>query len=141
MAPKITRRRFSWRYFFICFFRASLGKFGQKSFAPPKICLLLHLCLSLIAESYGAINQLSNHACREETAPKVPVTVEHPLVWRMTCACAVIAAGFLLLSFVAMLYSTPRNVGAFTAKKGGARNSEDVILIKDQIFNNVLTLS
>ena len=26
-------------------FRASLGKFGQKSFAPPKICLLVHLCL------------------------------------------------------------------------------------------------
>jgi len=25
-------------------FWASLGKFGQKSFAPPKICLLLHLC-------------------------------------------------------------------------------------------------
>ena len=25
-------------------FRAGLGKFGQKSFAPPKICLLLHLC-------------------------------------------------------------------------------------------------
>jgi len=24
-------------------FRASLGKFGQKSFAVPKICLLLHL--------------------------------------------------------------------------------------------------
>jgi len=26
-------------------FRASLGKFGQKSFASPKICLLLHLCI------------------------------------------------------------------------------------------------
>jgi len=25
-------------------FRASLRKFGQKSFAPPKICLLLRLC-------------------------------------------------------------------------------------------------
>jgi len=25
-------------------FRASLGKFGQKPFAAPKICLLLHLC-------------------------------------------------------------------------------------------------
>jgi len=25
-------------------FWASLGKFGQKSFAPPKNCLLLHLC-------------------------------------------------------------------------------------------------
>jgi len=28
-------------------FRASLGKFGQKSFVPPKIRLLLHLCLQL----------------------------------------------------------------------------------------------
>jgi len=26
-------------------FRTSLGEFGQKSFASPKICLLLHLCL------------------------------------------------------------------------------------------------
>ena len=26
------------------FFRASLGKFGQKFFAPPNICLLLHIC-------------------------------------------------------------------------------------------------
>jgi len=26
-------------------FRESLGKFGQKSFAPPKICLLSHPCL------------------------------------------------------------------------------------------------
>jgi len=25
-------------------FRTSLGRFGQKSFKPPKICLLLHLC-------------------------------------------------------------------------------------------------
>jgi len=28
-------------------FRASLGKFGQKSFAPPKICLLLYLCFEV----------------------------------------------------------------------------------------------
>jgi len=28
-------------------FSSSLGKFGQKSFAPPKICLLLHLCAIL----------------------------------------------------------------------------------------------
>jgi len=27
-------------------FRVSLGKFGQKSFAPPKICLPLHLVVS-----------------------------------------------------------------------------------------------
>jgi len=33
------RGHFLWR-----FFRASSGKFGQKFFAPPKICLLLHLC-------------------------------------------------------------------------------------------------
>jgi len=26
------------------FFWASLGEFGQKSFATPKICLVLHLC-------------------------------------------------------------------------------------------------
>ena len=32
-------------FHFLEFIRASLGKFGQKSFAPPKICLLLHLCL------------------------------------------------------------------------------------------------
>jgi len=25
-------------------FLSSLGEFGQKPFAPPKICLLLHLC-------------------------------------------------------------------------------------------------
>jgi len=25
-------------------FRASLGEFGKKSFAPSKICLFLHLC-------------------------------------------------------------------------------------------------
>jgi len=29
-------------------FRASLGKFGQKSFAPPKIFLLLHLRTSTL---------------------------------------------------------------------------------------------
>jgi len=29
-------------------FLASLGKFGQKSFASPKICLLLHLCSCLL---------------------------------------------------------------------------------------------
>jgi len=29
-------------YFLWNIFRASLGKFGQKSFAPPKICLVLH---------------------------------------------------------------------------------------------------
>jgi len=31
--------------FFFSFFRARLVKFGQKCFAPPKICLLLHLSL------------------------------------------------------------------------------------------------
>jgi len=35
---------FFWSSFFLAFFRASLGKFEQKFFAPPKICLALHLC-------------------------------------------------------------------------------------------------
>ena len=30
---------------------SSLGKFGKKSFAPPKICLLLHLPLQFCLES------------------------------------------------------------------------------------------
>jgi len=30
--------------YFWCFFRASLGEFRQKSFAPQKNCLLVHLC-------------------------------------------------------------------------------------------------
>jgi len=34
-----------WRSFYWDFFRTSLRKFGQKFFARPKICLLLHLCL------------------------------------------------------------------------------------------------
>jgi len=36
-------------------FWASLGKFGQKSFAPPKICLLLHLyaLLELVSNIIG----------------------------------------------------------------------------------------
>ena len=33
-------------HFFIDFFRGSLGEFGQKSFATPIICLLLHICLA-----------------------------------------------------------------------------------------------
>ena len=32
----------------VSFFRTSLGEFGQNSFAPPKFCLLLHLCWSNI---------------------------------------------------------------------------------------------
>jgi len=28
-------------------FISFLGKFGQKPFAPPNICLLLHLCIEL----------------------------------------------------------------------------------------------
>jgi len=32
-------------------FRANLEKFGQKSFAPPKICLLLHLSNNRIIRS------------------------------------------------------------------------------------------
>ena len=34
----------SWNVWCTKLFRASLGKFGQISFAPPKICLPLHLC-------------------------------------------------------------------------------------------------
>ena len=56
MAPKITLRHFSLKViqnsvFMQCtkdspnYFRASFGKFGQKSFAPPKMCVLLHLCV------------------------------------------------------------------------------------------------
>jgi len=40
---------FFWRSVSLEFFRASLGKFGQKSFAPPKMCLLLHLCCQILA--------------------------------------------------------------------------------------------
>jgi len=44
MAHKITCRAF----LEVIFFRVSLGEFGQKFFAPPKICLLLHLCHRLM---------------------------------------------------------------------------------------------
>jgi len=37
------------------FFRASLGKFGQKVFTLPKICLLLHLCTHRLSLSYQRI--------------------------------------------------------------------------------------
>jgi len=45
-APNMRRNAvvFFWGHFLWSFFRASLGKFGQKSFVPPNICLLLHLC-------------------------------------------------------------------------------------------------
>jgi len=36
-------------HFLWSIFLASLWKFGQKSFAPPKICLLLHLCSDWLA--------------------------------------------------------------------------------------------
>jgi len=50
MAPKKTGKDFFGGHFFLwSFFRASFQKFGQKFFAPPKICLLLHHCLSLSA--------------------------------------------------------------------------------------------
>ena len=47
-APKITWRAFSWEVTFSygVFLRARLREFGQKSFPPPKICLLLHLCIT-----------------------------------------------------------------------------------------------
>jgi len=38
-------------HFLWSFFRASLGKFGRKSFAPPKICMLLHLWWGFLAFS------------------------------------------------------------------------------------------
>ena len=41
------RSRFFWKVIFFGVFWASLGKFGKKSFTPPKICLLLHLCLEV----------------------------------------------------------------------------------------------
>ena len=56
MAPKVCRKT-SEDYFYwghtaktvgkscTTTFWASLGKFGRKSFAPPKMCLLLHLCI------------------------------------------------------------------------------------------------
>jgi len=34
-----------WTFFLEVTFLASLGEFGKNSFAPPKICLLLHLCI------------------------------------------------------------------------------------------------
>ena len=42
-APNMNEMQFFEVIFFGVFFRASLGKFGRKSFSPPKICLLLHL--------------------------------------------------------------------------------------------------
>ena len=40
------------------FSRASLGKFGQNSFAPPTICLLLHLCAWASGRGGGQNGQL-----------------------------------------------------------------------------------
>ena len=48
MAPKMTWRAFFWKSLFLESFRTSLGEFGQKSFAPPKIRLLLHLCMTAL---------------------------------------------------------------------------------------------
>jgi len=40
-------------FFSLEFFSANLGKFGQKSFAPSKICMLLHLChIQILVEKY-----------------------------------------------------------------------------------------
>jgi len=45
MAPKIAWRAFfGGHFFFLIFFRARLREYGQKFFAPTKICLLLHRC-------------------------------------------------------------------------------------------------
>jgi len=52
-------------HFLWSFFGASLGKFGQKSFAPPKICLLLHLWSEQFATAkWGCANVLSNTSSR-----------------------------------------------------------------------------
>ena len=40
---------FCFFYFLCIIYWAGLWKFGQKSFASPKICLLLHLCSDLLA--------------------------------------------------------------------------------------------
>ena len=49
---------------FLEFFRASLGKFGQKSFAPPKICLHLHLCVGNFGkvgvENFGKVRHFTS---------------------------------------------------------------------------------
>jgi len=57
-------------------FRARWRKFGQKSFAPPKVCLLLHLCLlhpSLRLYILENINQgnLGIVRCRSRTSEAV----------------------------------------------------------------------
>jgi len=46
-------------HFLWILFRASLQKFGLKFFAPPKICLLLHLCFSCVNVLKGSVNVLS----------------------------------------------------------------------------------
>jgi len=50
-APKIKLKAVDFCFLEVIFWSfswASLGKFGQKSFAPPKICLLLHLWLIML---------------------------------------------------------------------------------------------
>jgi len=55
MVPKTTRRAVFLEFsFFWVSSRASLGVFGQKSWAPPKICLLLHLFTHFSAVSSNA---------------------------------------------------------------------------------------
>jgi len=44
---RLQHNRFYGRSIFLYLFRAILGKFGQKLFAPPEICLLLHLWLKV----------------------------------------------------------------------------------------------
>ena len=48
---------------------ASLGKFGQKSFAPPKICLLLHLCYGYIWNWIRAYLQKKTHTYKPISWP------------------------------------------------------------------------
>jgi len=52
-------------HFLWSIFRAILVKFGEKSFAPPKICLLLHLCFSTL----NATNLLTNVCIFKQNQP------------------------------------------------------------------------
>jgi len=88
MAPKITRRRFFLEVIrnavFMhkkIIFRASLRKFGQKSFAPPKICLLLHLWLHLLfAESRSTVRYVNLVNARPSRAERISLRLYSFLV-------------------------------------------------------------
>ena len=52
---KWKKSRFFLEVIFFGAFSGKFGEFGQKSFAPPKICLLLHLCAKLyfVVQKFG----------------------------------------------------------------------------------------